>query len=314
MKFLVCVPCESRHREQLEENAKGHEFIYNTNPSDELMSTVDVIIGNLKKEKVKLAKKLKWLQLSFAGTDGFPEIMPEGAILTNSTGAYGLAMSEHMVGVTLGLMKNLFMYRDNQHEHVWQTYGRVQSIHNSVTLILGMGDIGSEYAIRMKALGSYVIGVRRVVREKPDYVDEMYTLNDLDKLIPRADVIAMSLPSTPETYHVMNKERLFMMKKNAVIINVGRGTAIDPDGLYDVLSTKSIWGASIDVTQPEPLPRDHRLWDLPNLLITPHVSGNFNLQETFERMIKIAAYNIDAYLSGKPMKNIVDYDTGYRKL
>jgi phosphoglycerate dehydrogenase-like enzyme len=181
--------------------------------------------------------------------------------------------------------------------------------------VVGLGDIGGEYAKRMKALGSYVIGVRRKAGEKPDYLDELYTSEKLDELLPRADFVALALPNTPDTIHIMGEERLRTMKKHAFLINVGRGNAIDSDALNRVLREGHLGGCAVDVTEPEPLPPEHPLWDAPGMIITPHIAGKFNLPETFERIIRIAGTNMEKFLAGKrdEMTSLVDRGTGYRQ-
>jgi len=162
-------------------------------------------------------------------------------------------------------------------------------------------------------LGAHVIGVRRTNRNKPDYLDEQHTMDDLDMLLGRADIVAMVLPGGSATNHIMDERRLRLMKKGAYLINVGRGNAIDPDGLYKALKDGHLGGCGLDVTEPEPLPADSPLWDLENLVITPHVAGNFFLPETFERIVRIAGENLAAWANGTPYRNVVDFTTGYRK-
>lgn len=318
MKILVTIPVEERHKRQLESIAPHATFFYQSAKDIErdLVWQMDIIIGNVGPDKIAGTKNLKWIQLNSAGTDGYlaEGVLPKGAKLTNATGAYGLAISEHMVGMTLGLKKKLYLYGKNQAEGIWRDEGEVSSIWNSVTLVLGLGDIGSEFAFRMKALGSYVIGIRRTKAEKPDFVDELYQMEHLDECLGRADIVAMSLPGTKETYRLMNRERFRKMKRDAILLNVGRGTAVDTQALCDALEQGWIGGAGLDVTDPEPLPEGHRLWKAPNLMLTPHVSGQYHLKETHERILQIAFYNLKAFLSGNELKNIVDFETGYRAI
>ena len=181
--------------------------------------------------------------------------------------------------------------------------------------MVGLGDIGGEYAKRMKALGSYTIGLRRTEGEKLDYLDEVFTTEHLDELLPRADFVALSLPNSPATYHIMDERRLRLMKKTAFLLNVGRGSAIDPEALNRVLHDGWLGGCGVDVTEPEPLPEDSPLWDAPRMYITPHISGQYHLQETFERIVRIAGGNLEKFLAGEKdsMKNLVDFKTGYRR-
>lgn len=314
--ILVVIPVQETHRRYLESKAPNAHFIYSSPQTitDEELAAADILIGNLPPDRLNKASSLKWMQLNSAGSDTYCKsgILPPDTILTNATGAYGLAISEYMLGVSLQIQNKLFLYRDNQKKHLWKDEGSVTSIEGSTTLSIGLGDIGGSYARRMKALGSYTIGIRRTAGDKPDYLDELYTMESLDNLLPRADFVALSLPNTPETYHLMTEDRLYSMKPTAILINVGRGTAIDTDALVHVLNSGHLAGCAVDVTDPEPLPPDHPLWDARNMIITPHISGFYHLQETFERIVRIAGENLEAFLSKKPMRNVVDFSTGYR--
>ena len=224
-----------------------------------------------------------------------------------------MAISEHMLASLLMLMKKLDRYYENKQHCLWRDEGSVRSVYGSCVVILGFGDIGQEFAKRVKALGSYVIGVRRHKGTKPEFVDEVVTTEELDNLLPRADVLAMSLPNTPQTYHILNAERFAKMKKGSYLLNVGRGTSVDQDALLAALQDGTLAGAAVDVTDPEPLPTDHPLWKAENLLITPHCSGAYHLQETLERIIRISAENLEHFEKNEPLRNEVDFATGYRK-
>ena len=315
--ILVTIPVEERHKKLLEAKAPGCEFFYQApeNVTDALLENAEIIIGNLPTGRLQKAKKLEWLQLNSAGADNYtrPGVLASGVKLTNATGAYGLAISEHMLASVLMLMKKLHLYHVNQLSSKWKDEGSVTSIYGSTTLVLGFGDIGQEFARRMKVLGSYVIGVRRNVSRKPDFADELYTIEDLTKVLPRADIIAMSLPNTSATYHLINREALACIKPGAILLNVGRGTSIDQEALYEALVSGRLGGAAVDVTDPEPLPQDSPLWHAPNMLITPHISGQYHLQETFERIVRIAAANLEHFMNQEELENQVDFETGYRK-
>lgn len=164
-QVLVVIPVEERHKEYLENIGTGCVFTY-TSPkavTEEELANAQIIIGNVSAEQLAKAPKLEWFQLNSAGSDAFckPGVLREGVLLTNATGAYGLAISEHMLGVTLMMQKHLAEYYVNQKNHQWKDEGTVTSIYGSTTLVVGLGDIGGEYAKRMKALGSYTIGLRR---------------------------------------------------------------------------------------------------------------------------------------------------------
>lgn len=318
MQILVVMPTEEIHRQKLRNAAPEAEFVFSSakEVTRQTVHAADIIIGNAPAKLITGTRKLKLLQLNSAGTDGYttPGVLPDGCILCNATGAYGLAISEHMIGSLLCIMKKLDRYRMNQSQHLWQDEGGVTSIYGSRTLVVGYGNLGSEFAKRMKALGSHVTGIRRNQTEKPEELDALYQMDALESCLKEADIVAACLPGTPETYHVFNEKTFGMMKQGAFFLNVGRGTAVDAYALADALNSGHLAGASVDVTEPEPLPQDHPLWDAKNLLLTPHISGQYHLKETHERIIGIACENVKAFLGGKALRNIVDFKTGYRKL
>ncbi|NLM27800.1 MAG: D-2-hydroxyacid dehydrogenase [Clostridiaceae bacterium] len=314
-KVLVLLPVTEEHKKLFRKEAPSAEFIFisRNDIKKEMLENTDVIIGNPPIGLIKEAKELKWIHLGSAGADMYVNkgVLPSGTILTNSSGAYGLAVAEYMLAVLLELFYNLHLYRDNQNHSLWKDEGSARSIHGCVVLIIGLGDIGGEFAKRIKALGGYTIGIRRTKHLKPDYVDELYLTDQLDTLLPRADAVAITLPGTRETYRLFSSERLKKMKPGAVIINTGRGTTIDTDALCDCLESGHLAGAALDVTDPEPLPAGHRLWKMKNAIITPHIAGGIHLPETFERIIRISVENLRRYKMGEELLNIVNPVIGY---
>ncbi len=318
INIVVLMPMEDKHRNDLMSVAPGSNFIFTSakEVNRETLEDAHIIIGNPPLDMVKGCKNLKWLQLDSAGADLFVKegVLPRGVKLTNSTGAYGLAISEHMIGVLLSIYKKLYLYRDNQNNNIWKNEGEVKSIYGCTALVIGLGDIGGDFAKRIKALGGDTIGVRRSDTNKPEYLDELYLMDKIDELLPKADVVALSLPETKETYKLFSKEKISKMKEDSVLINVGRGTAIDTEALCDALESGKLLGAALDVTDPEPLPNDHRIWEIKNAIITPHVSGNYNLKETHHRIVKIAVNNLERFIKGEELRNVVNLSTGYRDL
>lgn len=316
--ILVILPLDEPHRQRLEAAAPNARWIYAQtddilSPSE--METVHVIIGNPRRRLLAAAKNLEWLQLGSAGANLYvkPGLLPEHTVLTNATGSFGLAISEYMIAMVLNLFLNLPRYQANQKSKIWHNEGPVRSIYGSTALSVGLGNIGCEFAARFQAMGGHVIGVRRSDRKKPDCVDELYLMDQLDEILPRADVVALSLPETPETIRLFDRQRLARMKPGAVLLNVGRGTAVDTDALCDALNSGHLSGAAVDVTNPEPLPPEHPLWSAKNAIITPHISGGINLPETYERIFRICAENLNRYFTGQPLENMVDFHTGYKK-
>lgn len=317
MKILVTPPLNELQKAKLTAAAPDQQFIFCTqkNVSEAELAQADIILGNLASpDQLSFCRNLRWIQLNNAGTEGYctPGILPEGAQLANATGAYGLAISEHMIGCLFELKKKLNLYYQNQLQHSWHWEGYVNVIEGSTVLIIGLGDIGSTFGKKMKGLGCRVLGVKRRMGNVPEWLDGLYSMDELDQLLPQADIVAMSLPGNPSTYHIMSRERIALLKSSAVLLNVGRGTAIDTDALTEALSLHRIAGAALDVTDPEPLPADHLLWDCPNAIITPHVSGGFSLPETLGQIVDLFAVNLKHYFSGEPLENIVDLNTGYK--
>lgn len=333
-RVLVNIPLTAQHRETLEAVAPGWEFRYrggdgkfslSDDPAEAMarqpitqedVDWAQVILGNVPAGMLKGSPELLWMQTNSAGVEAYikPGVLAPNTLLTNATGAYGLAISEHMLGMLLMIFKKLELYRDAQKQGAWKSLGQVRSVYGATVLVLGMGDIGGEFAMRCKALGAKVIGVRRSQRPKPDYADEVHLLEDLDALLPQADVVAVSLPGTQATRGLLNRERIGRMKEGAVVLNVGRGSIVDTEALCDALESGHLGGAGLDVTDPEPLPPEHRLWQIPTAVVTPHISGFYHLRETHERIVKIFAENLEHFRKGEPLRNQVDFSTGYRKL
>ncbi len=331
--ILSVIPLEQKHKKLLEGAAPGGEFRFRAPEGETLdprlpfsdlihrpaltqadLEWADVLLGNVSPQ-VLSGMDLLWVQTGSAGVEPYlrPGVLKEHTLLTNATGAYGLAIAEHMLGMLLELMKKLQLYRDAQQKASWCSQGAVASLYGSTVLVLGLGDIGGEFGWRCKALGAKVFGVRRANREKPDYADQIFLLEDLDELLPQADVVAVTLPGTEATKGLLGRERIARMKDGAVLLNVGRGSIVDTEALCDALESGKLSGAGLDVTDPEPLPPEHRLWRIPTAVITPHVSGFYHLKETHERIVQIFAENLKRFFAGEPLKNQIDFSTGYRK-
>lgn len=330
-RALVTIPTGERHRNLLQQAAPGWEFRFRGTdtlvcaPQEALpgqpvtqedVDWAQVILGNVPAAMLHGSPALEWLQTNSAGVEPYiqPGVLAGDTLLTNATGAYGLAIAEHMLGMLLELFKKLELYRDAQKSGAWQSQGAVKAVYGSTVLVLGMGDIGGEFAARCKALGAKVIGVRRSPRPCPEYADEVHLLEDLDSLLPQADVVAITLPGTDATRGLMSRERLAKMKEGAVLLNVGRGFIVDTEALCDALERGHLSGAGVDVTDPEPLPPTHRLWNIPTAVVTPHISGFYHLRETHERIVDIFLENLRHFQAGEPLRNLVDFATGYRKL
>lgn len=237
-----------------------------------------------------------------------PEVM-----LSNSSGAYGVTISEHMVMVTLMLLRQMPTVQEWMHRHDWSDEKPpMRSVCGSRITVLGTGDIGTSFARRVKAMGAKTVtGVSRSGRHVDDAYDAMYTTAQLDQVLPETEILAMALPGTAETEGILSRSRIALLPKEAVVVNVGRGTAIDQDALMEALNAGRLAGAALDVVRPEPLPPEHPLWNTKNLLLTPHLSGFMSLGITRDTAVALFCEDFENYIAGRPLKRLVDRRKGY---
>lgn len=315
-RILLTAPFTEKHKDSFTEFEEC-EFIVDQDPSREILETVDVIFGNPRARDLYDLPNLKWVQTASAGVNPYidrPEIFENGLTLTCLSGAFGCSISEFVLTMVLMLYKNLQRYRDNQNACLWKDEGWQESPVGKKLLILGAGDIGMEIARRFRPFECHITGMRRTVREIPEEFDEMITMDGLDEALKTADIIACALPETKETVKLLDRDRLMLLKPEAVLVNVGRGTLIDCEALSDILAENRIKGAALDVTDPEPLPSDHPLWKQKNAIVTPHTTGGSfgHLKATENRLFDICKVNLKRYLDSEPLLNVVDPVTGYR--
>lgn len=315
--ILVTIPVNDAQQDRLRAIAGENpiQFVPAAQVTGEQIAQASVIIGNVPARLIQASERLELLQLESAGTDAYivPGVLAKGTALCNATGAYNRAVSEHAVALTLMLMKKLYLYRDAQNQARWSDFGTVTSPVGATVVVVGLGAIGLQYARTLKAMGATVIGVKRRAGACPEGVDELVTTDAIDTVLPRADVVFSILPNTKGTVHFYTEERFRLMKNSALFINCGRGNAVDSDVLLQALRTGEIAAAAADVTEPEPLPEDHPLWRQENMVITPHISGGFHLPHTFECIVDIACENLTHWKKGEAYRNVIDFETGYKK-
>lgn len=263
-----------------------------------------IILGNPPVEYIRGNRQLRLLHTRSAGVDRYlePGILPEGALLAGCSGAWGPAMAEHVFAMLLALMKRLPAYHDQQKMCAWKKLGREKTLIGARVLCVGTGDLGASFAKLCKAFGAHTVGIRREPEKSVESIDEMYGLGSLEEQIPMADVVCLMLPHTRDTVHLMDSRRLRMMKSDAILLNGGRGTAIDCQALAEVLGTGHLWGAGLDVTAPEPLPPEHPLWKQERVLLTPHTAGGL-IDDTLQRIADIILENLKHYFLGETLRN-----------
>jgi phosphoglycerate dehydrogenase-like enzyme len=262
--------------------------------------------GKVKDAVLSTARKLKWLQILTAGYDNAKQFgIPAGAQITNVGDALAPAVGLHAVSLLLTLQRQVPAFVKNQEKHGWDrsAAARVTMPFGSTAAVLGFGHIGREIARIMRALGAHVIGVSRT-GAADNGADEMAPIAALDDVLKRSDAIMISLPLDDATHHLINARTLSLCKKNAIIVNIARGGIIDQIALTEALKAGTIAGAGIDVTDPEPLPPEHPLWDAPNLYLSPHLAGAAGSMTT-ERIASAAADNLERFRRGEALKYVV---------
>jgi len=277
------------------------------------IADTEVLFGLPSPKLLKQLSYLKWLHLPIAGAFRFADkslYADPAIILTKSSGVFGKAIAEHAIGMMISLSRSFMEYHKKQQAQEW---GRIDEevidIFGSNALVLGLGDIGTEVCKRLSGFGCRITGFRRDANRPHAFADEVRPISRLRESLPDADYIILCLPGTDETTSLIGREELSLMKKNSILINVGRGATVDTDALVDALNNQIIAGAGLDVTEPEPIPAGHPIWTARNMLITPHVSvasprNHMRRLELFAELLKL-------YHTGQEMLNIVDFDARY---
>jgi phosphoglycerate dehydrogenase-like enzyme len=284
----------------------------------EKIGDADVFFGmTLRPEQFAAARRLKWVHSPAAGLGPmlFPEMIASPIPMTNSRGNSSRAIAEHVIAVTLALWRQLPLAFRQQSERVWDqdpydSGATFRLIRGARVLIVGIGSIGAETARLFTALGAHVVGVRR--RADGDPIAGVASVVPVERLhdeLPQADVVVIAAPHTPATIKQIGARELDLMKRDAVLVSVSRGTLVDENALFGALRAGRIRGAALDVTEQEPLPADSPLWGLPNVLMTPHVSG---FHATYwSEVVAIFTDNLRRFLDGRPLVNVVDKRAGY---
>lgn len=318
-KIGVCADfITESHRRQINEAAERAGFSAAYFEKQEALAEeigdFEVLFGYISPSLLRGAKQLRWLCAASAGVDHLLEepLWPHpDCLLSNSSGAYGPTISEHIVMVLLMLLRRMPEYLAETAERRWPYLEPIRSVCGSRVVMLGAGDIGSNTARRLKALGASVTGVCRSGRSAETAFDRVLPTGALDSALPGADAVILALPATAETAGILSRERIALLPPTAFVINVGRGSAIDQPALVEALQSRRLAGAALDVMTPEPLPADHPLWSCPNTILTPHISGNMALGLTCDLDVDMFCRDLRRWGEGKLPENLVDRQRGY---
>lgn len=319
---LVLFPCTAEYREKLEARLPGCHVSYRE-PDwtrecyEAALNDTHILIGEPRNEDFPFCKNLELMQSPSSGANYYVQggAFPKNAILCSMTGCYGNVIAEHMLSLILALCRRLPEYHTQQQKGQWKLQLYDKQLEGSTVLILGAGDIGTTLARFLRPMVGRIIGVRRTVRECPDCFDQMLSMEALEEALPQADIVACALPHTGQTVGLLDEKKLRLMKRDAILVNGGRGSLIDQDALCKLLQEGHFWGVGLDVANPEPLPAEHPLWYQERLILTPHASGNsFSLDSPlYHKIWNGMIANVARYLEGKDPRSQIDFAAGYAR-
>ena len=298
---------------------KEDKVLFYDNEQDFLKSkeyeNVEIVFGEPEYSTIQLMKNLRWIQMSFAGANKYTCVpdFPDSITITSASGAYGRVISEYIISGILALKKNLLLYRKQMISGGFDKIEGDDTLEGKRVLILGTGNIGYETAKKLKCFDCDTVGISRTLGKKPEYFDELYTIDSLDIQLQSADIVIIALPGTRETQGMFDTKRMEKMKESAILVNVGRGLIVNTDDLTKALQQGVISGAVLDVTEPEPLPKSHALRNMENVVLTPHISGiswGKNIY-TRKRILEIFCENLKHDEVNETKKNVIDIKKGY---
>jgi len=281
----------------------------------EVWPRAEVLVTHLvSPERLAEAKQLRWIQTLGAGVEWLltPEIVGrEALVITNASGVHPDQIAEHVFMLILALTRRLPQVLEQQRQQRWDAAPfrqHIPTLAGSTLGILGVGAIGLRIAQLGAAFGMRVLGSRRGAEPVP-YVERIYAPDELHALLRESQYIVNALPLTAATRGLLGPKEFAVLRKGAVLINIGRGGSVQTDALVQALTAGQLAGAGLDVTDPEPLPADHPLWHLPNVIITPHYSGG--RPDYSDLVTQLFIENLQRYAQGQPLQNVVDVHAGY---
>jgi phosphoglycerate dehydrogenase-like enzyme len=284
---------------------------------EEIVDAEIVIAWSIRPEQIAAAKKLRWIHSPAAAVNQlmFPELINSDIVLTNAREVHGPVVAEHVIALIFALAKKIPGSVRLQEKHIWgqqilwDEVPRVREVAGATVGLIGLGSIGRAVAKSAKALGMKVIAVREHPEKGTEGADAVSGPSQINGVFRQADYIVLAAPVTDSTKAIANAERLALMKPEACLINVGRGPLVDERALAAALREKKIGGAALDVFPKEPLPADSPLWDVPNLLITPHTAALTD--KLWERHYALFSENLRRYMDRVPLLAVVDKLKGY---
>ncbi len=317
-KLIVTVDVfSSEQKKRIREAAALHGldalFFQDSEQAREAAGEGEILFGS-SPELIRKMPGLKWICAPSAGLNQYLEpedLLPEGVILSNSSGAYGVTIAEHIIMVALEILRRQEEYREIIRRKSWQRDLAIRSLRDSRITLMGTGDIGREAARRLRAfVPARLTGVNRSGKNPDSLFDRCIRTEEMDSVLPDTDILIISLPATAETFRLIHAGRLALLPDGALVINVGRGSVVEQAALEKELRAGRLY-AALDVMEKEPIPPEDSLWDCPNLLLTPHSAGNMTLPWTVERIVSLFLEDLENYAAGRPVLRQVTREKGY---
>jgi phosphoglycerate dehydrogenase-like enzyme len=315
MRIVLCYPVESRHREQIASTAPAAELVDagQERVAHEILEA-DVFCGHAKVPiewpAVVRKKRLQWIQSSAAGLDHclVPEVIDSSITVTSASGVLADQVAEHALALATGLARGLpvFFRAQQAREFIRRP---TRDLHHATVGIVGFGGVGRRIAEVVAPFKTRILATDVFPIDKPPEVEALWPADRLDDVLPEADFLFLAAPLTAQTRGMIDEAALAKMKPGSFLINVARGPLVVERALVAALASGHLAGAGLDVTEIEPLPATSGLWELPNVIITPHVGGQSHLR--IDQMTDFFCENLRRYLSGRPLKNLVDKQLGF---
>lgn len=315
MKILVTVTLCEEHARRIQEVRHDVELIFAWSRAEQIeqIGEVDILLGEaLDEQMFHASRRLKWVQVISAGVDGllFPKFVESDVMLTSAKGYVGRHLAEHAFALLLALTRGIARsVQEKTWKNRWEIRRTAWELTDKTMGIVGFGGTGREVAVRAQAFGMRILAVDPEDQEKPDYVEAVWKMERFRELLSESDVVCICAPLTFETEGMFDREAFRAMRRHAYLINVTRGRIVNEEALMEALQDGLIGGVGLDVTPQEPLPADHPLWEMPHVVITPHVAGASQLRT--DREVELFCENLKRFLNGEPMLAVIDKRKGY---
>ena len=314
-RIVLCYPVEKHHIQQIAAAMPGAEVVDagQERIAEELLSA-DIFCGHAKVpvdwDAVVRGGRLKWIQSSAAGMDHclVPAVIDSEISVTSASGVLADQVAEHTIALMTCWFRSMpvFFHAQQKKEYIRRP---TRDLTGRSVGIVGLGGVGRRTAEVLAGFRTRILATDMFPVDKPDCVEALWPADRLDEMLGQVDIVMLALPLNETTRGMVNAEVFAKMKPGSLLVNMARGPLVDHAALLDALESGHIAGALLDVTDPEPLPPDHPLWQIPNVIITPHVAGGSD--RTFERLFLVVRENLRRYVNGEPMLSVVDVGRGY---